>query len=321
MKIIMDNKYKQEIEDIKRNIAKYPVADAEDIKYTKILAFDVYMRYYANKKEIKNITKYAPLDMPVSPGTGQEEHVHNIYQRWYNTTTSANKKLIEKFIEIIELAARTLITVGDFRVVVNTGDNKRRLCIVSRDGAKLLVGVDVVLVGGGQGNVFIWGNYLKKTSHKVYPTLDILKEKLSDSDKELYAPFLKPKFVMKSTADIMITRGLFLAGCGRSGYPDMIEVHLGKGVVEYFAFDSSTINWNRNMDIAPQDRDRFQKMATDDNLCSDKCYTVKYDRVRECWLCKKQDLDLRKCSRCKSVWYCNSKCQKADWPTHKTNCR
>ncbi|KAH8772916.1 hypothetical protein F5883DRAFT_663609 [Diaporthe sp. PMI_573] len=38
-----------------------------------------------------------------------------------------------------------------------------------------------------------------------------------------------------------------------------------------------------------------------------------------CITCGKSDnIDL--CSRCKGVWYCNKKCQKADWPCHKLLC-
>lgn len=38
-----------------------------------------------------------------------------------------------------------------------------------------------------------------------------------------------------------------------------------------------------------------------------------------CITCGKSDsIDL--CSRCKGVWYCNQKCQKADWPCHKLLC-
>lgn len=38
-----------------------------------------------------------------------------------------------------------------------------------------------------------------------------------------------------------------------------------------------------------------------------------------CITCGKSDsIDL--CSRCKGVWYCNKKCQRADWPCHKLLC-
>lgn len=38
-----------------------------------------------------------------------------------------------------------------------------------------------------------------------------------------------------------------------------------------------------------------------------------------CITCGKSD-GIEMCSRCKGVWYCNKKCQKADWPCHKLLC-
>lgn len=38
-----------------------------------------------------------------------------------------------------------------------------------------------------------------------------------------------------------------------------------------------------------------------------------------CITCGKSDR-IELCSRCKGVWYCNQKCQKADWPCHKLLC-
>lgn len=38
-----------------------------------------------------------------------------------------------------------------------------------------------------------------------------------------------------------------------------------------------------------------------------------------CITCGKSDSAVL-CSRCKGVWYCNKKCQKADWPCHKLLC-
>ncbi|KAG1727510.1 hypothetical protein EDB19DRAFT_195868 [Suillus lakei] len=39
-----------------------------------------------------------------------------------------------------------------------------------------------------------------------------------------------------------------------------------------------------------------------------------------CSQCKMRMEKPRKCSKCKSVWYCSEKCQKKDWPTHKPTC-
>lgn len=38
-----------------------------------------------------------------------------------------------------------------------------------------------------------------------------------------------------------------------------------------------------------------------------------------CITCGKSD-SINLCSRCKGVWYCNERCQKADWPCHKLLC-
>lgn len=43
-----------------------------------------------------------------------------------------------------------------------------------------------------------------------------------------------------------------------------------------------------------------------------------------CNRCKKKEqtgIHLKKCSRCKQVWYCSIECQRLDWQTHSSNCR
>ncbi|KAN0076447.1 Protein MM3350-like domain containing protein [Elaphomyces granulatus] len=41
-----------------------------------------------------------------------------------------------------------------------------------------------------------------------------------------------------------------------------------------------------------------------------------------CAVCRKTKIsELSKCGRCSSRFYCSTKCQKADWRTHKTECR
>jgi hypothetical protein len=36
--------------------------------------------------------------------------------------------------------------------------------------------------------------------------------------------------------------------------------------------------------------------------------------------CGAMDKPMRKCSRCKAVWYCSPQCQAADWRAHKQHC-
>ncbi|CAD8131091.1 unnamed protein product [Paramecium sonneborni] len=39
-----------------------------------------------------------------------------------------------------------------------------------------------------------------------------------------------------------------------------------------------------------------------------------------CQVCKKQDVELSRCSQCKSIYYCSIECQKKDWKDHKFIC-
>jgi hypothetical protein len=43
-------------------------------------------------------------------------------------------------------------------------------------------------------------------------------------------------------------------------------------------------------------------------------------RAQLCGHCGKQKHDLKKCSRCMKVAYCDRDCQKADYSKHKTTC-
>ncbi len=42
---------------------------------------------------------------------------------------------------------------------------------------------------------------------------------------------------------------------------------------------------------------------------------------RRCSHCGKAAQNLKKCSGCRQVRYCNAECQRAHWPQHKKDCR
>ncbi|XP_064395526.1 histone-lysine N-methyltransferase SMYD3-like [Halichondria panicea] len=49
--------------------------------------------------------------------------------------------------------------------------------------------------------------------------------------------------------------------------------------------------------------------------------SVEETRGTICEHCFNRSESLKKCSRCKFVYYCNSDCQRLDWPLHKTECK
>ncbi|CAK8677797.1 unnamed protein product [Clavelina lepadiformis] len=42
--------------------------------------------------------------------------------------------------------------------------------------------------------------------------------------------------------------------------------------------------------------------------------------VAECKTCKQQQNIMKRCVRCKSIYYCSRACQAEDWPAHKLQC-
>lgn len=40
----------------------------------------------------------------------------------------------------------------------------------------------------------------------------------------------------------------------------------------------------------------------------------------QCYKCKRSDVELKRCTRCFSVYYCTKVCQTLDWPDHKSTC-
>jgi len=56
------------------------------------------------------------------------------------------------------------------------------------------------------------------------------------------------------------------------------------------------------------------------SFCSITCASVEHKcYYTKCATCSEKDL--LKCAKCGSVWYCNATCQKANWPTHKSECQ
>jgi hypothetical protein len=40
----------------------------------------------------------------------------------------------------------------------------------------------------------------------------------------------------------------------------------------------------------------------------------------QCFTCKKDNSELKKCSNCLSISYCSKECQRNDWKRHKLEC-
>lgn len=40
----------------------------------------------------------------------------------------------------------------------------------------------------------------------------------------------------------------------------------------------------------------------------------------KCWVCGVMKYELKRCSRCRAVFYCSQKCQREHWPKHKAHC-
>lgn len=58
------------------------------------------------------------------------------------------------------------------------------------------------------------------------------------------------------------------------------------------------------------------------HLCHQQFLTIEYVAAEnQCVKCKKTSHNMKRCSRCRSVFYCNAECQFSHWSNHKTVCQ
>ncbi|KIJ97004.1 hypothetical protein K443DRAFT_681843 [Laccaria amethystina LaAM-08-1] len=71
----------------------------------------------------------------------------------------------------------------------------------------------------------------------------------------------------------------------------------------------------------PPERDVwFRSMAPTTAQIRTTRHSVTQTCCSNCHKPKKEVIELRKCSKCKSAWYCSKKCQKENWKDHKAFC-
>ena len=64
-----------------------------------------------------------------------------------------------------------------------------------------------------------------------------------------------------------------------------------------------------------------QEMATSGETITTTTTTTTEAAMKSCFRCGLQKSKLRRCSKCKGVWYCGPECQKKDWVAgHKNDC-
>jgi len=96
------------------------------------------------------------------------------------------------------------------------------------------------------------------------------------------------------------------------------RVGVVKILLEYGADPLST-RYETGETIAEMARkENHERMAT---LLESWVITEPEERRKICQVCYKYTkFEMKKCSRCKEVWYCSAECQKKDWTTHKNHC-
>lgn len=58
------------------------------------------------------------------------------------------------------------------------------------------------------------------------------------------------------------------------------------------------------------------------HLCHQQFLTIEYVAAEnQCAKCKKTSQNMKRCSRCRSVFYCSAECQFSHWSNHKTVCQ
>ncbi|MFS8160448.1 MAG: zinc finger MYND domain-containing protein [Candidatus Roizmanbacteria bacterium] len=129
-----------------------------------------------------------------------------------------------------------------------------------------------------------------------------LKKRLSEEDKTLFDPILQPmKIIPKS-----YFREAFLGLYHLNNWHDfMLDVNLGKGLTQTFAFDLTDINWQ----IKNHGTKKKKAIIPDGNL-------------QICNYCQDLGQGLKICSGCpkRNIAYCNEKCQHDDWKFHREIC-
>ena len=76
-------------------------------------------------------------------------------------------------------------------------------------------------------------------------------------------------------------------------------------------------------DCDAETKESYRKLKTVKDLDLHEGYARLKQREREskCSYCEKTSENLRKCTRCQSVQYCNKECQQKHWPLHKASCK
>ena len=100
----------------------------------------------------------------------------------------------------------------------------------------------------------------------------------------------------------------------------------------------ATLNYIRIKDIVPDQWTEFKPCITAEiwpiNNLSNECHSKGYeflsavdeygndsfDSSKECGNCGTSK-HLKRCRRCKHVWFCSTECQKTSWIMHKSDCK